>query len=250
MENWVVHEVRAHVRVLVTRTMPKLPPALEKEVELVWQGECKERPRMFNGLVFSADEITPEVITGHWTEFRRNVAQIKRPELYDELHVRSLAVNGIIRCREGVLIGRRSSYAVYQAAQWQLPPAGSVDPGAQAADGSIDFRIQLLAELQEELGLPAERIEAMVPLCLVEHPRTHVTDFGIELRTDADAATLLDAHVASGNGEYEEMHVLPISQILSLGPDLMPTVPVFLARLRSREPESGDEPSEESSFTG
>jgi len=238
MENWVVHNVVAGVSVVVAREMPVLPAALDREVQRIWEAARENLPHIFNGRIFSADEITPNAITGHWSEFRRSLAQIQRPELYEDLSVRSLAVNGIIRCAEsGVLIGRRSSRAVHQAGQWQLPPAGSIDPGAQASDGSIDFKLQILAELREEVGLPAERIEAMVPLCLVEHPGTHITDFGIELRTKADAAALLAAHAASGNGEYEEMRVLPIPQILALGIDLMPTVPVFLTRLP--HPESG-----------
>ena len=78
-----------------------------------------------------------------------------------------------------------------------------------------------------------EYIEGLTPLCLVEHPGTGVTDFGIEMRTNISSADLLSAHAASGNPEYEEMRVLPIQRILSLGDDVMPTVPVFLARLQA-----------------
>jgi hypothetical protein len=213
--------------------MPPLPPALEQEVERLWQAARQKRPRLFNGQIFSADEFTPEIIRGHWTEFRRSLAQIDRPELYDDLGVRSLAVNGVISCHEGVLIGRRNSHAVYCAGEWQLPPAGSVDQGAAMADGSINFERQLLVELQEELGMPPDHIEGFTPLCLVEHPGTHVTDFGIEMRTNVSAEILLSVHAASGNQEYEDMRVLPVASILSLGKDLMPTVPVFLARLQA-----------------
>lgn len=232
-DSWVVHDVAEDVRVTISHAMPSLDDALETEVERIWQAACRVRPKIFNGRIFSADEITPQVIRGHWTEFRRSLAQIERPELYEELGVRSLAVNGVIRCAEGVLIGRRNSRAVYQAGQWQLPPAGSVDQGAENPDGTIDFRRQLLSELEEELGLSGDRITATVPLCLVEHAGTHVTDFGIEMQTALDAAALLHAHAASGNPEYEEMHVMPVSRILALTDGLMPTVPVFLDRLNA-----------------
>jgi 8-oxo-dGTP pyrophosphatase MutT (NUDIX family) len=142
-------------------------------------------------------------------------------------------VNGVISCAEGVLIGRRSSRAVYQAGQWQLPPAGSVEQGAAAPDGTIDFEGPLLLELQEELGVSPECIEGLTPLCLVEHPGTGVTDLGIEMRTNISGADLLSAHARSGNLEYEELRILPIASILSLGDDVMPTVPVFLARLQA-----------------
>lgn len=232
---WVTHDVLETVRVVVARDMPSLAPALEQEVERLWQAACREHPHLFNGQVFSADEITPDVIRGHWTEFRRNLAQIYRPELYDDLGVHSLAVNGVIRCREGVLIARRNSRAVYCAGYWQLPPAGSVDQGTARPDGTVDFARQVLEELQEELGLSPDLIVGLTPLCLVEHPGTHVTDFGIEMRTNVSADALLAAHAASGNQEYEEMHALSVVSVLSLGDDLLPTVPVFLARLRELE---------------
>jgi len=236
MQEWVVHDVTASVRVVAARVMPALPAALEQEVDRLWQAARRARPHIFNGRIFSIDEITPDIISGHWSEFRRSLAQIDRPELYDQLRVRSLAVNGVISCADGVLIGRRSSHAVYQAGQWQLPPAGSVDQSAEAPDGTINFARQLLQELQEELGVSPERIEGLTPLCLVEHPGTGVTDFGIAMRTSISSAELLTAHAASGNPEYEEMHVLPIDAILSLGDDVMPTVPVFLARLQALQP--------------
>jgi 8-oxo-dGTP pyrophosphatase MutT (NUDIX family) len=228
---WVLHDVAPTVQVVIARAMPDLSTGLERDVEELWRSALRKRPRLFNGRLFSADEITPSVISGHWTEFRRALAQIDRPDLHEALRIRSLAVNGVISCKDGVLIGRRSSQAVYQAGQWQLPPAGSLDPGSESPDGTIDVRRTLLDELEEELGLPRDRIGTILPLCLVEHPDTHVTDFGMAMTTDADAETLLSAHKASGNLEYEAMHVLPVEQILQLGAGLMPTVPVFLGRL-------------------
>jgi 8-oxo-dGTP pyrophosphatase MutT (NUDIX family) len=233
--DWVVHDVAASLRVVAVAPMPPLPPVLEAEVARLWDAAHRRQPGLFNGRIFSADTISPDLISGHWTEFRRSMAQIERPALYGALRVRSLAVNGVIRCAEGVLIGRRSTKAVYQAGQWQLPPAGSVDGGAEREDGSVDVGQQLRDELEEELGLPADRILAIEPLCLVEHPGTHVTDLGMAIRLDVDAATLLRAHATSGNQEYEEMHVLPIDRVLSLGADLMPTVVVFLQRLLARD---------------
>src|SRR5690348_4333049 len=125
--------------------MPDLPAALEREVERLWQAASARvaaggAGRLFNGRVFSADSITPHLVTGHLTEFRRAVAQMERPELFAELGVRSLAVCGVLQCADGVVVGQRHRAAIYQAGMWQLPPAGSVDAGAVAADGSVDLR--------------------------------------------------------------------------------------------------------------
>ena len=140
---------RADLVVRVARAMPELPAALDREVERLWQAASQRvaaggAGRMFNGRVFSADTITPHLVTGHLTEFRRVVAQMERPELFAELGVRSLAVCGVLRCAGGVVVGRRHRAAIYQAGMWQLPPAGSVDAGAVGEDGVVDLRRQLL----------------------------------------------------------------------------------------------------------
>ncbi len=164
MDGFVVHEVAADVVVRVERAMPELPSAVDQEVERLWQVACQRvaaggAGRLFNGRVFSADAITPHLITGHLTEFRRIVAQMERPVLFAELGVRPLAVCGVLRCADGVVVGRRHRAAIYQAGMWQLPPAGSVDAAAVGADGTADLRRQLLSELREELGLSADMVE-------------------------------------------------------------------------------------------
>jgi 8-oxo-dGTP pyrophosphatase MutT (NUDIX family) len=189
---------------------------------------------MFNGQVFSADAITPYLVTGHLTEYRRTVAQMERPELFAELGVRSLAVCGVLCCAEGVVVGRRHRAAVYQAGMWQLPPAGSVDAAAVGQDGVVDLRRQLLRELQEELGLPAEDVEEPRPLCIVEHPGSHVSDLGLALVTRLSAEAVLEAHRRDGNTEYEQMRIVPEASLAAflaeVGENLVPPAREFLIR--------------------
>jgi 8-oxo-dGTP pyrophosphatase MutT (NUDIX family) len=218
VDGYVVHEVAPDVVVRVERAMPDLPPALDQEVERLWR-LASERVsaggagRMFNGRVFSADVISPRLISGHLSEYRRVVAQIERPSLHPELKVRSFAVCGVLRCPDGVVIGRRHRAAVYQAGLWQLPPAGSVDAGAVSGDGTVDVRRQLLRELREELGLPPQAVGEPRPLCIVEHPGSHVADFGLELITRLSGEVVVAAHRGSGNGEYEKLRVVPEAEM-------------------------------------
>ncbi len=112
---WHVHAVAAGVRLFIARAMPALPAALDAEVDRLWavaQGRMNEK--LFNGRVFTADAITAGLISGHWTEFRRIVAQMDRPGLFGELGLRPLAVNGVVHGPDGVVFGRRPTGAVYQ----------------------------------------------------------------------------------------------------------------------------------------
>lgn len=249
MDGFVVHEVAADIAVRVVRSMPDLPVALDYEVERLWQAACERvaaggAGRLFNGRVFSIDSFAPDMVTGHLTEYRRIVAQMEQPALFAELGVRPLAVCGVLRLADGVVVGRRHRGAVYQGGMWQLPPAGSVDARAVGADGAVDLRRQLLSELREEVGLAADMVEKPQPLCIVEHPDSHVSDFGLGLIAMLDGKAVLAAHQAGGNGEYEQIRVIARAELpaflAELGETLVPPAREFLIRvgLANREAES------------
>jgi len=228
-----VTDVPPGVQARIVRDMPLLDPALNAIVERHWQAACA-RHALFNGRVFSADRYGPDGLEGHWTEYRRVVAQMADPALRASLGVRSLAVCGALCCPDGIVAGRREAGLVYQPGLWQLPPAGSVDHGS-ARDGGADLRAALLSELQEELGLSADVVTAIRPLCLVEHP-TGVLDLGMQITTGLPGHALLAAHRARGNGEYAELAVVPAADlpgwIAARGGTAAPTLHALLQRIR------------------
>jgi hypothetical protein len=239
VNDFVVHELAAGLRVQVTRPMPELAQALDAEVERLWRAASARvaaggAGALFNGRVFSADTIAPDSIAGHLTEFRRIVAQMERPALFDALGVRPLAVCGVLRCADGVVFGRRHAGAIYQADMWQLPPAGSVDAHAVGADGNVALGRQLLDELREELGLAPDDVDAPVPLCVVEHSGSHVSDLGMALHSTLDGAAIRAAHAGRGNGEYPTLRIVPIEELpgflAEAGDMVVPPAPVFLTR--------------------
>jgi hypothetical protein len=249
LAGFVVHELAAGLRVTVTRPMPELSPALDAEVEALWQVACARvatggAGALFNGRVFSADSFAPDAITGHLTEFRRIVGQMERPSLFEALGVRPLAVCGVVRCEDGVVFGRRHAGAIYQADMWQLPPAGSVDSHAVGADGVVALQRQLLAELREELGVSADDVDSPVPLCVVEHPASHVSDLGMALCSRLDGAAIRAAHAERGNGEYPTLRIVGIEELpaflLEAGESMVPPAPVFLARAGLLAPRRAD----------
>lgn len=240
MDGFVVHELVPGLVVRVTRPMPTLPSDVDTTVETLWRRaaarvEAGGAGRLFNGRVFSADRISPTAIVGHMTEFRRIVAQMEAPALFPTLGLRPLAVCGVLRCADGVAAGRRPSAAIYQPGMWQLPPAGSVDANALGANGVIDLEKQILAELAEELGLPAGEVAQPIPICVVEHPGSHVCDLGMALATTMDAAAVLAAHRAGGNSEYDPLRVVAFDALAAFvaeaGARLVPPAHVFLSRL-------------------
>jgi hypothetical protein len=236
---WRVHDVAPDLRVRVVRPMPPLPAALEAEVDRLWHAaQARLGGVLFNGRVFSADVISPSLVCGHWTEYRRIVAQMERHDLHAVLGVRPLAVGGVIMGPDGVVFGRRPVGAVYQPGQWQLPPAGSVDDGAARARGEVDLVHQLLVEMHEELGMTADMVRDPRPLCMVEHAAngvgSHVLDLGIAVDTDLTAAEIRACHARGGNAEYLPLEVVPVQGLAAFVSSRLSTItaqaPVFLAR--------------------
>ncbi len=224
----IIHELAPDFQVWVTRPMPPLPASLEREIDRLWAAaQGFTGGKLFNGRIYCADVITPRLICGHWSEYRREVAQIARHDLYAVLGQRSLAVGGVLRCPQGVVFGRRPDRAIYQPGEWQLPPAGTVDGGAGRAEGRVDLLPMLFTELEEELGLLPGDVHSPVPLCLVEHAApgpgggvgSHVLDLGIAIETALDIDALRARHAAAGNDEYAALTVVPLAEL-----------PGFLAR--------------------
>jgi hypothetical protein len=210
-----VHAIDPGLQVWATRPMPKLAATLEREIDRLWAlAQARTGGRLFNGRIFCADVITPALICGHWSEYRREVAQIARHDLYPVLGQRSLAVGGVLRCADGVVFGRRPERAIYQPGEWQLPPAGTVDGGAEGPEGRVDVLGMLFTELEEEVGLARADVRATRPLCLVEHAEgglgSHVLDLGIAIETDLGIEAIRARHAAAADDEYGALEVVPV----------------------------------------
>lgn len=237
--DWPAIELRQDLEVHATRPMPELAPAVEHEVAASWEQEQRTRPRLFNGTVFSADAIAPGRITGHWTEYRRVLAQMRRPDLFDTLAIRALAVNGLLECTGGILLGRREPGSVYQSGGWQSPPAGSVERRCGDPDGGrIDLAAQVLAECEEELGLQAHDVAVRWPMVAVEHPGSHIVDIGMLLHTSLDFTQVEAAWSGKGNREYDRLRLLAPDMPQVVG--LLPTTRALIgARLRQAQGGTG-----------
>jgi hypothetical protein len=193
---------------------PALSRDLAREVERLWEAEQQRRGRaLFNGRILSATEIGAGRIAGYADEYRRFIAQRQRPDLFAELRVRPVAVSGLLRCPDGIVFGRRAGFTTEDAGMWELAPSGGVDTSGIHGVSRADLKLQILAELREEIGLTPDKIEA-IPFCVVEDPDSHVVDVGIRLEApDLTAAAVLGAHRERGSAEYSELVVVASANV-------------------------------------
>ena len=84
------------------------------------------------------------------------------------------------------------------------------------------------------MGLPPDAVGEPRPLCIVEHPGSHVSDLGLALVTRLSAEAVLAAHRSMGNAEYEQVLVVPEARLAAFlaeaGESLVPPAREFLIR--------------------
>ena len=192
--------------VLLPGSPKALAPSLENVVEEIWQAERRRRGlKLFNGTLFSVHELSDTTVKGRFVEYRRFVAQVKRPELFPVLQVRPLAVTGLLQNAEGLFFGRRNPGAAQQPDCWELVPAGGIDITTVTDRGEVEPGEQILEELKEELGL--DRISVAPPrlVAFCEEPEHHVFDLVWELETSLESMTVVNAQAKLSSPEHVQI---------------------------------------------
>ena len=191
----------------------KLPDSIEHEVEALWQMEQTRRgAAVFNSSLLSAVESSSQQIVGRVVEYRLLVAQRARPELYDVLQVRPVAVSGLLECADGIVFGRRAATVTQDAGLWELVPSGGLD-ASKFVPGEVDYRDQILLELHEEVGVGLESLSSARPFCLIEGIESHVLDIGIAMMSPLAGDALVRMHHVAGSLEYEELRVVARAEL-------------------------------------
>ncbi|QNT78681.1 NUDIX hydrolase [Entomobacter blattae] len=211
------------------------PPAILMEIETLWEKGKKNLPTLYNGYIFCVDHLSAHHITGHWDQFSHLYAQMKNPKLQKGLHLQSLAVIGLILTPEGIVLAKRSQHAFYKPNSWQSPPAGSVEcrESSPPLTRSISLSENLLAEAEEELGLPQDTLVVGPALVAVTHPNASVIDIGIILTTSLSFSQIFHCWKKCQNTEYSELALVEFERLASSTwqthfPELIPTTDILI----------------------
>jgi hypothetical protein len=189
---------------------PALHPSLEQEIEAIWQTERDCRgPTLFDGPIFSLEQISPQAISGRFIGYRLFIAQERRPNLFCELRVQPLAVTGVLRNPDGLFLGYRNSAVAVQPNCWELIPSGGVDRGTLTHDSQLCPAQQLLAELREEVGIASGAVAPPKLLCFTEDPLRHIFELIWELETPLDRDAVLRCHSALAHPEHSKIRFVP-----------------------------------------
>jgi 8-oxo-dGTP pyrophosphatase MutT (NUDIX family) len=208
------YAVDASLAVTAAGDHASLDAELERRVADIWRQEQAHRATpLFDGELFSVMSIEGARILGRFVPYRWFVAQRADPTLSAALGVRPLAVSGLLRCRGGIVFGRRSEGSTQDAGRWELVPSGGLDRSGGRPDGTIAFGAKILDELWEETGCPPSSVISTETFVLVEDPASGVFDIGVDIALDLDAEAVLAAHRDRASDEYDELRIVPVAEI-------------------------------------
>jgi len=217
---YVAHPVPGEPRILDAIPAPAPSAAALEEVRAIWESERIERPNLFNGTIFSLDRIDSDEVHGFLTEYSWYVAQQRRPELFGELRVRSLAVSGLVVAGGHMLFGRRKAALAIESGLWEPAPSGTIPGDLREPDGSLSWRKVFLDELRGELGLDlgsgldtAGVLRLLRPFALIENTVTNIWELGVALEIDLDHREVLGAWAATPAPEHNEMAAVPLEDV-------------------------------------
>lgn len=214
----------------INKPTPNLTPELDNIVTDIWQAQPRQ---MHNGLIFSAIVLKTTEIIGCAQPYCRFIAQRVRPELFNLLGVRPVAVTGFLECLDGVVVGLRAKNVTQDPGVWELVPSGSIDVvdktlpteieesviGSKGSEmmtvAELDFRAQILRELHEETGLEKDfcgNLQSQ-PFCVIEDLKSHVIDIGILLRANIPFSYIQEKFNSLPNVEYEQLALVPFNQL-------------------------------------
>jgi len=193
-----IHKLDANFR-LEIGTPWQASPAIDGQVTEFWRVEQESRGyRLSDGRIFHLSEYTQDYLRIQPAEYRYSLARQRVPHLVDlGLDIRPLAVTGILLCGDGIVLGRRGEGVATDAGLWEPSPAGGLS--------QPDPKMQVLEELEEELGLSASQLEAPEACGLVEDQVSGVFDIIFRLRTSTSFQEVQRAQSKLRTNEYSEL---------------------------------------------
>lgn len=194
-----------------------IPLPILKKVDEIWDAHVHaSQGKAFNGQVFCVDNFEDHLITGDFVEYKYLIAQLAEPALFEHLKVISLAVTGLLHSNSKVLLGLRNKHVAQNKNQWELAPAGGVDPSALSPDGTIDLIKALNDEALEEIEFDLNECpHPPTPRLIIHDPIENVIDIVLFMELNFDQSGITDKTVNYSNDEYDQLGIYALPELLA-----------------------------------
>lgn len=160
-------------------------------IDRLWRG----RPsHLFDSPAYALISVSPTLIQVARYSYRIFWAQWQEAALRQEMGLLPIGVRGVVRCEGRIALGRRPHWVGLAPGLLEFAPAGSLDDD-HLLEGRLDYRGQILQELEEEVGAELESVCSVQPLMLSRS----------EMVADLILRIELDRPPTREGSEYEEL---------------------------------------------
>lgn len=194
----------ATVRVIQSAPL-SLASELQEEIQKIWSDAVAIRPKLFNGIIYILTDHRDDALYIAESEYKLSFALQKNSNIFSGLSINLLAVTGLLFCKDGLILGRRSRTVTSQNGLWEPAPAGSLS--------CLDPRAQVLEELEEELGITGDKITKIECKGLITDLSTNIADIIFELKTDQNFDSIKSRIERHKNDEYDAICCVKTSDL-------------------------------------
>jgi len=216
--------------IVVIDASTKIPASVQEESDKKWNLALKENPSLFNGVFLYCTGFDNKKLYCRIIPYSFYFASLKDTGLKEKLSINAVAVSGICRVQDKILIGKRGKSVTQQPGYYELVPSGGLDPNKRTPSGSIDFHCQLDTELFEETKISPSQIQDRKLMGLFLDSQHDVFDICVQIQFSPEVEQLnLDSMRTS---EYDELLWLPINEIANFIRSEPRIIPTSLALLK------------------
>jgi len=183
MKGFIAQTVDDSFRLEIGEEGHPISEEVADRIDSLWAQELQRLgDDLYDGLLFSASHVDDSGFIGHFVPYRYFVAQLLDPTLWPYLRVNAVAVTGITRLADdgSILIGQRALTVTQHPGFYELAPSGGIDM-TFASHGTIDYRQQLLQELEEETKITASSVKTLTPNVLVYEEERHIWELCLDV---------------------------------------------------------------------
>ena len=187
---------------------PPLPPEISKIVDALWEESVSHNPRLFDEQIFSFLKYDNYSIEGHFAPYRRLRAVSSNPTLRDEIKLRPLAISGVAKCPDGIIVGKRAASVSSMCGQWEFCPSGGINAEHVSTTGDVDFYSLILSELLDEVGIPKDFVKSIGISEGYENISSGLLDLIADMEIDLSSDQVINLHKMNATNEYDEIRVI------------------------------------------
>jgi len=181
----MIKEIPSDFTVNVTEEPPQfqLNETEKQLVEEIWRGEHRETK--VEGLFLHLINIHERSVTGSFVPYKYYLAQEKVPTIRDKLQLCPVALSGVTLAGDSLLLGQRSHTVTQFPLYWEFAPSGGIDDRF-VEKNRVDYRRQIMQELEEETGIDRQYINEVAPKWLYLDRDAPIVDICLEIHINKE----------------------------------------------------------------